>query len=263
VIVTSLFISSCSSPYAYDFSGERRLQESIERKANNCELLFRLSTFAGFKNIDLDYAPNIESVITTTDLFKKYAFEVLEISKQNNHFNKTEYIKELENAIQEIDKAYLPESMLEYIGERLPESMLESIGERYLPDCEYFLGEEIFNDPPEQEATSETAPLPSTRKQIDIVLEAPSLVFWGIPFQITARSSNGEMDYCIFKFGGSNSMYAETLGKVIATQGIAEITHTLVWNGGLGSTAWSQYWAVCGVDGREIEIDSVDVQGAR
>ena len=250
-LVTSLLISSCSSTNELKIR-EKNLQRMIQNKVDNCNSLYALYSFASYAEIDIFTGDDAEQRYTErANLFKKYTLEVLEISKLRNHFNKAEYIKELERVPQDID------------GKDLPDNLLRRIGQRFFPDCGYFPTVEIFNDPPEQEVTSETALLPSTRKQIDIVLEAPSLVFWGVPFQITARSSNGEMDYCIFKFGGSSSMYAETLGKVIATQGIAEITHTLVWNGGLGSTAWSRYWAVCGVDGREIEIEGVTVQGAR
>jgi len=251
VIVASLFISSCASTDADEIAPiERALQGAIERKVDNCESLFELSLFASYTNIGLDGASE-ESQIKTANLFKKYALEVLEISKQNNHFNRNEYLKELENAIQEIDM------------KNLPDTVLQSIGKKYFPDCGYFQTAEVLNDPLEQENAIEDTISSDSNKNSDVILKAPSLVFWGIPFQITANSSNRDFEYCIFKFGGSNSMYAETLGKVFASNGVAEITHTLVWNGGLGSTAWSKYWAVCSVDGREFEIDSVDVQGAR
>jgi hypothetical protein len=251
LLITSLFISSCASTDADEISGiERALQGAIERKVDNCESLLELTLFASYKNIDLDEASE-ESQIATANLFKKYALEVLEISKRNNHFNRNKYLRELENAIQEIDMT------------NLPDTVLENIGKKYFPDCGYFQTAEVLNDPLEQENASENAISSDSNKNSDVILKAPSLVFWGIPFQITANSSDRDFEYCIFKFGGSNSMYAETLGKVFASNGVAEITHTLVWNGGLGSTAWSKYWAVCSVDGREFEIDSVDVQGAR
>ena len=250
-LVTSLLISSCSSTNELEIR-EKNLQRAIQNKVENCDSLYALYSFTSYADIGIFRVDEAEESYTKrATLFNKYISEVLEISKLRNHYNKTEYIKELERASENVD------------GTDLPDDLLRKIGEKYFPDCGYFLSEEVFKDPSDQDATNETAPLQSSSEEIDIVLEAPSLVFWGVPFKISARSSNGEMDYCIFKFGGSNSMYAETLGKVFATNGVSEITHTLVWNGDVGSTAWSKYWAVCGVDGKEIEIDSVDVQGAR
>lgn len=251
VIVTSFFISSCSGTDELVIR-ERNLQKAIENKVENCESLYALYSFTSYADIEIFTGDEAdENYSKRANLFKKYALEVLEISQLRNHFNKTEYIKELASVTQNVD------------GTDLPDNTLDRMGQRYFPDCDYFQTAEVLNDPLEQENASENTISSDSNKNSDVILKAPSLVFWGIPFRITANSSDRDFEYCIFKFGGSNSMYAETLGKVFASNGVAEITHTLVWNGGLGSTAWSKYWAVCSVDGREFEIDSVDVQGAR
>ena len=251
VIVTSLFISSCSSTDELGIR-EQNLQRAIENKVDNCDSLYALFSYTSYADIEIFIGDEAdENYSKRANLFKKYALEVLEISKLRNHSNKTDYLEELASVTQNIDE------------KDLPDNTLDRMGQRYFPDCGYFQTVEVFNDPLEQENASENAIPSDSNKNSDVILKAPSLVFWGIPFQITANSSDRDFEYCIFKFGGSNSMYAETLGKVFASNGIAEITHTLVWNGGLGSTAWSKYWAVCSVDGREFEIDSVDVQGAR
>lgn len=251
MLVTTILISSCSGTDELVIR-ESDLQKAIENKVENCESLYALYSFTSYADIEIFTGDEAdENYSKRANLFKKYALEVLEISKLRNHFKKTEYLEELASVTQNVDR------------NDLPDGALNRIGQKYFPDCGYFQTAEVLNDPLEQENASENAISSDSNKNSDVTLKAPSLVFWGIPFQITANSSDRDFKYCIFKFGGSNSMYAETLGKVFASNGVAEITHTLVWNGGLGSTAWSEYWAVCSVGGKEFEIDSVVVQGAR
>ena len=146
VIVASLFISSCSSTNEFA-SREKFLQSAIENRVENCDSLYALYSFTSYADIGV-YSLSEESQIANANLVKKYALEVLAVSKLNNHFNKTEYLKELENVIQEIDRT------------DLPDTELESLGKRYFPECGYFLTVEVLNDPLEQETRKqETQPV--------------------------------------------------------------------------------------------------------
>ena len=142
-LVTSLLISSCSSTNELEIR-EKNLQRAIQNKVENCDSLYALYSFASYAEIDFFTGDDAEQRYTKrANLFKKYTLEVLEISKLRNHFNKTEYIKELERVPQDID------------GKDLPDNLLRRIGQRFFPDCGYFPTVEIFNDPLEQESRPE------------------------------------------------------------------------------------------------------------
>jgi hypothetical protein len=143
VIVTSLFISSCSGTDELVIR-ERNLQKAIENKVENCDSLYALYSFTSYADIEIFTGDEAdENYSKRANLFKKYALEVLEISKLRNHFNKTEYIKELASVTQNVD------------GTDLPDNTLDRIGQRYFPDCGYFQTVEVFNDPLEQDSQPE------------------------------------------------------------------------------------------------------------
>ena len=245
VLVSTLFISSCSGPDEL-LIRESDLKRALSNNAENCDLLWRLENYGDWAQIGLYSLEPSEATVIANKL-KSYSFEVLNVIKSDPYIT-AEFFSDFAFFQQKISTS------------DLGSGFLREIGKTYFPDCGYFMELENTQAPT---VTDEISPQSNIEKVVDIELKAPSLVFWGVPFKITARSFSGEMESCTFKFGGSNSMYAETLGKVFASKGVAEISHTLVWNGGLGSTAWSKYWAVCSVNGNEYEIDSVDVQGAR
>lgn len=131
VLISSLFISSCSSTDELVIS-EKSLQSAIENKVGNCDSLYALYSFTAYAEINISYGEESEkSNIKNANLVKEYIFKVLEISKFHNHFNKTEYLKELESIAQEIDET------------DLPDNKLERIGKKYFPDCGYFLADKV------------------------------------------------------------------------------------------------------------------------
>lgn len=153
VLVTTLFISSCSGPDELLIS-ESDLKRALSNKAENCDLLWRLENYGDWAQIGLYSLEPSEATVIANKL-KSYSFEVLNVIKSDPYV-KEEFFSDFAFFQQKISSS------------DLASGFLREIGKTYFPDCGYYLsnntssGTQTQIPQPELKMDTEIAPDPET-----------------------------------------------------------------------------------------------------
>jgi hypothetical protein len=130
LFITAIFVSSCSGIGTVDDLGEElsireaELQKGIETKAENCELVWLLETYATWGQMEL-YSIGPTEAAEIANKLKNYTQQVYNLSKSDPYLD-PEYFNDLSFIIEKID------------SEDLAERFYAQLGRTYFPDCGYF-----------------------------------------------------------------------------------------------------------------------------
>lgn len=146
VLITSLFISSCSSPDELVIR-ESELKKAISNRADSCELVWHLETYGWWAQLSLFSIEPIEPIepsqaTVMADKLKNYSLEVLDIIKSDPDI-KAEFFS---------DFAFFQEKIS---AEDFSTGILREMGRIYFPDCGYFSEDKAIEVPQEQEPQSD------------------------------------------------------------------------------------------------------------
>lgn len=130
LFITAIFVSSCSGIGTVDDLGEElsireaELQKGIETKAENCELVWLLETYATWGQMEL-YSIGPTEAAEIANKLKNYTQQVYNLSKSDPYLA-PEYFNDLTFIIEKIN------------SEDLAERFYAQLGRTYFPDCGYF-----------------------------------------------------------------------------------------------------------------------------
>ncbi len=155
-MIAVLFMSIIHDPDGrYKRSLQRTVERAISSNSDTCDLVYHLSSYASYAQIDQTYSDDSEeSKIETANLVKKYMADILEVSK-SAYYTKPEFLTEFTKISKKIDESYLAADLI------------ENAGETYYPLCHWFREIEVEVSGG-YETTVNNVPEPETNVKVDL-----------------------------------------------------------------------------------------------
>ena len=152
LFITAIFVSSCSGIGTADDLGEKlsireaELQKGIASKAENCELVWLLETYATWGQMEL-YSIGPTEAAEIANKLKNYTQQVYNLSKSDPYLD-PEYFNDLSFIIEKIN------------SEDLAERFYTQLGRTFFPTCGYFSMGDVSS------GTQNQVPQPQVTKEV-------------------------------------------------------------------------------------------------